>query len=422
MFIELNPAYWIAMLFFATSGSYIILSVVTYKGNIDTRPQQDYLATGAYLAVFSLFYGFMTIAANETAFRIFWAIGYIAGFAFFPGWILFLSNKSYPNNKPVRHTLVSIFSLTLLIAAVCVLSNDVIMISTQFGNRFSYYGSVVFIIAFVHLSLLMMALLFFQIKWWQKSEITRYRKEALGFIVFSSLAVPIGFLTDFILPTLTNHPVIPLGSISILAASIPMYVSMRKNKTLSIELRNVSGRIFESVPLPVLVLDHKNIVKLENESAAEFFGHTINGKNAADMVLVDGISPEQSFFENTLSSETVTAKTPTGERMCEMMLTVEKDKYNDALYKIIVINDLTELLLTLEQANDANKAKSDFLTGISQKIRVPVIEVIDRIEIMRYEHTLPKDVQESFEVIQKSCNSLLNVTNTIMDFDDSDHL
>jgi len=197
---------------------------------------------------------------------------------------------------------------------------------------------------------------------------------------------------------------------------------MRKNKTLSIELRNVSDRIFESVPLPIFILDYVNTIKLENESAIDFLGSSAGGKNISDIVIVDGIKPEQSFFENNFHGETITIKTPTGERMCEMLLTVEKDKYGDPLYKVIIINDLTELLLTLEQANDANKIKSEFLTGISQKIRVPVIEVIDRIEIMKYEHVLPKDVQESFEVIRNSCNSLLNVTNNIMDFDDSDHL
>ena len=76
MFFELNPAYLVALLFIITSGSYIVLSVVTYKGNVETRPQRDYLATGAYLVLFSLFYGLMTIAANETLFKIFWAVGH----------------------------------------------------------------------------------------------------------------------------------------------------------------------------------------------------------------------------------------------------------------------------------------------------------------------------------------------------------
>jgi len=418
MFFEINPAYLVATIFFITSGSYTVLSVVTYTGNIDTGPQRDYLATGAYLVLFSLFYGLMTIAGNETAFSIFWALGYIAGFTFFPGWALFLANKSYPNNKPVRHTLVAIFFLTLLISILCVLSDEVKMIETVIGNQFSYHGSMIFKVAFIHLSLLAMLLFYFQFKWWQKAKMTRYRREVMVFITFSVFVFPIGFLTDFILPTFTEFTFIPLGSICILAASIPTYISMRKNKTLSIEVKNLSGHIFKSVTLPILLIDHNNIIKRENESAADFFGRSVIGENIADIVLIDGKSPKQSFFKDSFSSETITAKTQDSERLCEMLLTVEKDKYGDALCKVIVISDLTEILLTLEQANDANKAKSAFLSNVGNRLRTPMNEISDGIDKLLKDHQYLSEAGEKLVSIHNSCDSLLGITNDILDFSD----
>jgi len=416
MFIELNTAYLIATLFFLTSAGYIVFSVVTYTGNIETRAQRDYLATGAYLALFSLFYGLMTIAGNETLFRVFWAIGFISGFSFFPGWILFLSNKSYPDSKPLRFTLISIFVITVTIAVLCVLSNEARMVITVYGNRFSYYGSIIFRVAFIHLALLNILLVYFQLKWWQKAEIKRYRREALGFIIFSLIATPIGLVADFIIPTFTTGTVIPIGSISILAASIPTYSSMRMNKTLSIEVRNVSGHIFKSVTLPILLLDHKNIIKVENESAIEFFGRSVKTEHVTDLFVIDDDTPDDSFFNDSFLGETVTAKANDIDRMCEMLLTVEKDNYGDALCKVIVINDLTEILLTLEQANDANMAKSTFLSGISQKIRTQVSEIQSRAEAIRQENNLPENVEKGFESIQSSCDLLLGITGDIVDF------
>ena len=416
MFIDLNPAYLVALMFFLTSAGYTVFSVVTYSANIETRAQRDYLVTGAYLVLFSLFYGLMTIAGNETLFRVFWALGFIAGFAFFPGWVLFLSNKSFPNSKPLRYTLVSIFIITIIIAVLCVLSDETRMVVTSFGNRFSYHGSIIFRVAFIHLTLLNILLVYFQFKWWQKAEITRYRREALGFIIFSLVATPIGFVADFIIPTFTTETVIPIGSISILAASIPTYSSMRMNKTLSIEVKNVSGHIFKSVTLPILLLDHKNIIKLENDSAFDFFGRSVNGEHIADLILTDGKAPKDSFFDDSFLSETIIAKTQDLDRMCEMLLTVEKDRYGDALCKVIVINDLTEILQTLEQANEANMAKSAFLTSISQKIRTQVNDIKNKADIMKLDNDFSDSVEKGFESIHSSCEMLLGITSDIVDF------
>jgi len=290
------------------------------------------------------------------------------------------------------------------------------MVITVYGNRFSYQGSIIFRIAFIHLTLLTVLLVYFQFRWWQRAEMKRYRREALGFIVFSLLATTIAYIADFIIPTFTSETVIPIGSITILAASIPTYSSMRMNKTLSIEVRNVSGHVFKSVTLPILLLDHKNIVKLENESGMDFFGRSVTGMHITDLILIEGKKPEDSFFSDSFVSETVTAKTNDIERMCEMLLTVEKDRYGDALCKVIVLNDLTEILQTLEQANDANMAKSSFLTCISQKIHMQVSEIINRTEIMRNESKFPRDVEKGFESIQSSCDMLLGITCDIVDF------
>jgi len=99
-----------------------------------------------------------------------------------------------------------------------------------------------------------------------------------------------------------------------------------------------------------------------------------------------------------------------------MLLAVEKDKFGDALCKVIVITDLTELLLTLEQANDANKSKSDFLLNICHKIRVPMNEIISEIEVLMQDHRSAEDLEEGLESIHSSCDLLLSTTNDILDF------
>ena len=416
MFMEINPAYLIALLFFITSGSYIVLSVVTYTGNIETVQQRDYLMTGAYLALFSLCYGIMTIVNNELMFKVFWGIGFTAGLLFYPGWILFLSNKAYPGNKRVRYMIVGLHLLTILVTTLCILSNEIIMVQTRFGNQFSYYGSTIFKIAFGYLILINLLLVFFKYKWWRNAEMARYSKEAFGFILFALLSSPIGIMTDVIIPIFTETTFVPLGSVFVLGACIPTYMSMRKNKTLSIEVKNVSGHIFKSVNLPILVLDHKNIIRLENESSLEFFGRSINGVSITDVILIDGNKPKHSFFNDNLANEIISAKTKDSQRICEMLLTVEKDMYGDALCKVLVINDLTELLQTLEQANDANRAKSDFISSVGKRTRMPINSIISVIESIKHDYELPREVERDLNSLLGSCDLLIGITNDITDF------
>jgi len=112
--------------------------------------------------------------------------------------------------------------------------------------------------------------------------------------------------------------------------------------------------------VPILVLDRKNNVGLENKAALEFFGKSIMEGNIAEHILLDGRQPIQSFFKESIRNELVTVNTPQGIRTCEMMLTVERDKLGDTLYKVVIIRDKTE---TFYMDTLLDKALTDELTG-----------------------------------------------------------
>jgi diguanylate cyclase (GGDEF)-like protein len=118
---------------------------------------------------------------------------------------------------------------------------------------------------------------------------------------------------------------------------------MRKNKTFSITVPNVAGYIFKTIKVPNIVLDNKNKVNLANNAALDFIGSSIIGKNAAELIKVNEEMPAQSFFDHNFENRGVTALTPSGEKDCDMLLTVERDKYDEALCKVIVLRDMTEI-------------------------------------------------------------------------------
>jgi len=284
----------------------------------------------------------MTITVHETLRYVFWAIGFSAGLIFFPVWVFFLLHMVPQKNKAVLPISRALIAVAVIIAILCVFLGAPDFAMTTFGTRFSYSGSIYYIIAMVFTSLVTIPLVRLQYRWWSETELLRYKKMAKMFVVFALGASSIGFVTDFILPIFTKMTFTPLGAITILSASMITYFLMFSAKTQRINVRNVSGFAFASIRMPILILDRKNNVGLENKAATDFFGKSHMEENIASIVLRDGKSPDQSFFDNSFINEVITVESPLGIRTCEMMLTVEHDKLGDTIFKVVVIRDRTE--------------------------------------------------------------------------------
>ena len=81
---------------------------------------------------------------------------------------------------------------------------------------------------------------------------------------------------------------------------------------------------------------------------------------------------------------------------------------------LVVFHDMTELIRSWDQAEAANRAKSDFLATMSHEIRTPMNAIMGVAEILR--KTPLDDKQRSFlQNIQNSSAVLLNIINDILD-------
>jgi len=421
MFAEINPAFLTASLFFLSSAYYLYLCIVTLTNNTKSELRDSYLSAGFCLVLSSLFYGLMIIAVNETLIRIFWACGFTSICLFFSRWLLFSSDLVVLKHKNTKR-IIKISSIsTILICILCVLSNDTVFVMTKYGIQFSYQNSLFFICAIIYLIIIVISLFVLDFRWWRESELKRSRMQALLFIILTALIAPIGFAADFIIPAITKNTAIPLASLCFLPVSMPFFISMRKYKTLSITVPNASGYVFNTVTVPTLVLDHKNIIRLENKAACNFLGSSVIGKSISKIILYDGKIPGQSFFQNDFSNKKVIVGTPAGVSICDMLLAIENDRYNDALCKVVLLRDITEnvykdkmLQTALEQANAASIAKSYFLSNMSHEIRTPMNAVIGMTAIGKSSNTIEKK-NYALNKIGEASKHLLGIINDILD-------
>jgi diguanylate cyclase (GGDEF)-like protein len=183
------------------------------------------------------------------------------------------------------------------------------------------------------------------IEWWKNSKLIRERKQQVIFLLITIVVTPFGLSTDLIIPALNNVEVTipPLICVVMLMSASHLFISLRKNNTLSITSNNVSRYIFKSVNIPIIVLDNNNVIKLVNSRARSFIGNDSIGKNADRFILINDRKPRQTFFNDAFDRRSVMIKTKSGLKDCEMLLSIENDKYDEALCKVITLMDMTDV-------------------------------------------------------------------------------
>ena len=419
---EFNFGTLLMVAFVITSVCYLFITVSTYMYDSQTKTRRDYMYTGITLFIFSFFYGFMTIAEIQSSLHVLWSIGFFAGCMFFPFWLMFLTNLITIKRRLIKDLIRVVFYLSAFISLLCIFLGDVTFVQTEFGSQFTLPNNSLLIFFFVYNLILSGVLLFMHIVWYRQSVLRRSRRQVLIFIIISSIALPTVLVTDYIIPIFADFTFIPLGSIMILPPSFFVFFSLRKFKLLGITVSNVSQYTFTSVKMPIYVLDNNNRIVLENKAAVECLGISAIGKSISAYLIFDGQTPDESFYRNDFASMSVNLKAISGIRICDMSLTIEKDNYNDAICKIVVFTDITEIkemerssALSLSEALEANRVKSDFLAKMSHEIRTPMNAIIGMTELVLREKT-SQTVREHAVTIKQSSENLLSIINDLLDF------
>ncbi len=110
----------------------------------------------------------------------------------------------------------------------------------------------------------------------------------------------------------------------------------------------------------------------------------------------------------------------------KLEISVKKSKYDINVlpfYKeegifagvLVLINDITELFQAKEEAESANKAKSDFLANMSHEIRTPMNAILGLLNSIGQDPLTERQKKLLFN-IKKAGNSLLSIINDILDF------
>jgi signal transduction histidine kinase/CheY-like chemotaxis protein/HPt (histidine-containing phosphotransfer) domain-containing protein len=197
-----------------------------------------------------------------------------------------------------------------------------------------------------------------------------------------------------------------------------------KNRRLTNE-KNKYLTLFESLTVPVLLMDDAGEIENINAAAAALFG---GGKSpgATYYALLPDLPPPRLLLEAADAVRHLppieldrplekTLETVRGPRHFVIQVQTMLDISEKFVGTVAIFNDVTESRCAREQAEQANRAKSAFLATMSHDIRTPINGILGMIELLRGS-TLEERQKSYVAGIGRSGELLLSMVNDVLDY------
>jgi len=232
-------------------------------------------------------------------------------------------------------------------------------------------------------------------------------------------------LVDFLEPFLATS-----------AGIIQAYKNDRRRKNAEQELVRSEQRIrsiVENVVDAIITINSRGIVHTFNPAAERIFGYTageVIEKNVKDIIPEPHSDLHDGYIQRYLETgeHRIIGKTReiSGKKKDNMIfpmeLSVSEMRMGSEIEFIGIARDITErklieseLVTAREEAERANRAKSDFLAVMSHEIRTPMNGILGMTHVV-LDSELTQEQREQLNLVNYSAESLLSLINDILDF------
>ncbi len=182
----------------------------------------------------------------------------------------------------------------------------------------------------------------------------------------------------------------------------------------------------------IMVIDDQGVVRLYNAACERLFGYSADevvGQNVKILMPLPYREEHDGYIEayrRTGDARIIgIGREVTGQRkdgsLFAIGLSVGKAWYKDQQFFVGIVHDISarklaeeKLRRAKEEAEAANRAKSDFLAVMSHEIRTPLHGILGTVGLLQHAASRKKHSQYA-ATIQQSCEGLLEIVDNILD-------
>lgn len=234
----------------------------------------------------------------------------------------------------------------------------------------------------------------------------------------------------------SNNPdnnVNEVNILMILADTLSSAISRNRSEQLLSENKERLSRSQQYANIGTWDLDLKTNQLYASECVAPMFGHDPGESNTSLEKVLTAFHPEdyekvigamnKSIRDDTLYDVEHRVVWPDGTvRWLHEKGAVTRDSEGNPLHMLGVIQDINDrkhaesiLIKTREEAERANRAKSDFLSRMSHELRTPMNAILGFGKLMDIDPTLSEEHKDNIHEILNAGHHLLNLINDVLD-------
>jgi len=180
--------------------------------------------------------------------------------------------------------------------------------------------------------------------------------------------------------------------------------------------------LVQNSPVAIVVLDNAQKIVSCNPAFEQLFGFTSSeavGNNLDSLITTPDTAHEAVIFTQQALTGPVheigSRRRKDGSLVDVELFAVPVVVDSERIGALAIYHDITELSKARQDAENANRAKSDFLANMSHEIRTPMNGVMGMIELA-LDTNLTVDQRDYLQTAFQSAESLLALLNDILDF------
>ncbi|MBR5336966.1 MAG: response regulator [Lachnospiraceae bacterium] len=249
---------------------------------------------------------------------------------------------------------------------------------------------------------------------WARSNTLKRQRRFVRMLFIANFILLVFSIPDTFLPIFGIHAV-PTSGIGAAGCALVIWYAATRLNSVDIRTGNLIDKLYDFIDVGVIVFNTDHRIALANPYARRMAGGNINSCRIEDLFeLEEGESGD--IFTGSLNKVYNVNKKGRDKKTYSLQMNAVTDEFGDPYCYMCIFMDISQEVHLIEKLEQANNAKTNFLTSMSHEIRTPINAVVGFNEMISRESNDPL-IKDYTANIERAAHHLLTIINDLLDME-----